>query len=251
MWVWCVFSAGWVLLQMFLKENDSHSCPFHVWFLHSFQVLFVSLLFLRFCWYVGRIFLASSLALLIFRSFLLSSFYFLSLFFDVPVKLFTPMTVHVMSFYFITYHFPFFCCHFHVMFLSFPLIVLSSLHSFNSFSFSSHDPVIAFHYPFAFSLHFPFLFLSFYLSFPCVFTFMPIFMTLIFIAALDLDIYIYICNMYMILWKARPREIIWKQILGILRLTEKRHRNHCAKLHHTCRLFASYILYTACTVPLL
>jgi hypothetical protein len=129
---------------------------------------------------------------LIFRSFLLSSFYFLSLFFDVPVKLFTPMTVHVMSFYFITYHFPFFCCHFHFMFLSFPLIVLSSLHSFNSFSFSSHDPVIAFHYPFAFSLHFPFLFLSFYLSFPCVFSFMPIFMTLIFIAALDLDIYIYI-----------------------------------------------------------
>ena len=81
----------------------------------------------------------------------------------------------------LTSHFPF-CFRFrfiflslffqlHVVFVSLPHLAVIKTQSGNFLSVSSRDPFIVFYSPFAFSLHFPFFFLSFYLSWPHSLTF--------------------------------------------------------------------------------
>jgi hypothetical protein len=116
----------------------SFSCVISTFILFPFHVPFVSYhftdMFCSFSLQVPLLFWFS----VIFRSFILSSFYFLSLLFAVPVILFTSMSFH---FSLLPLAFLSFCFHFrfifltlffqvHVLFLSLPLTVRSSITSF-------------------------------------------------------------------------------------------------------------------------
>ena len=133
-----------------------------------------SFCFPSFCWYALPIFLAGSLALLIFGS-LVCFQYFLSLFFDVPVIFFTSISYHLLplslSFLFasisVSCSSHFLSSAYHVPFISSHRAFITSFLYRMSISCSSHDHVIAFHYPFACSFS-----LSFYPSFPYLSTFM-------------------------------------------------------------------------------
>lgn len=212
----------------------SFSCVISTFILFPFHVPFASYhftdMFCSFSLQVPLLFWFS----IIFRSFILSSFYFLSLFFDVPVILFTSMSFHFSLLplaFLISVSFSWHCS---FRFMSFSLRFLSlrvhqSLHSDNFLSLSSHDPVIAFHSPFEFSLHFPFLLLSFCLSFPYISTLVSHWFSL------PRWTWIPFCGKYF------REKWLEQQILSILRRTEKRHRNQSI-------IVASYALEAACFI---